>query len=433
MKRKLSVFLICLCVLLGGKLPLLAQVSVGIGEKPVEGAILQLKTIGDATSNGSVNATQGFGFPRVELSDNQNLYPMFLADPTNSSSGPNSNYAANKSSIDKSHTGLVVYNVGSLFSPGLYFWNGSEWRVFYDATAEPAMAVLNCNGAAMTPGQQVMGGTAIIAGTILQIPYTGSNGGSFNGVTLNSVGNTNVKASIAGGMLSVGNGVLNFSLSGMPTVDQQAPNGIKFDLTPFLAANPGITGCNEVVVGEILEATIETSAVMGYMMKAVDEDGIENYYVKADSPDGKFSIRVRVPGSVDNIAIDNQNINLQIRTNQSTAQTIIWNYMSNWSGGQVEGAKMSTVPSKRWGGMEGSATAWTDSGTGNTGYWGQRGIYDGSGPEYRRYSWIPLGPENNVAYEIHMMCALDTPTPTTNISTTKLKVYIKFTQVTAAN
>lgn len=437
MKTKLAIFIVCLFTLLCGNPYLFAQVSIGVDEEPVKGAVLQLKTIKDTNSNGSVNATQGVGFPRVELSDNTNLYPMFLADPTDSSSGPSAEYAANKANIDKAHTGLVVYNSGTQLGQGLYYWNGSEWRVFADASAEPASAMINCAGATMTPAQQINGGTAIIAGTVLQIPYTGSNGGSFNGATLVSTGNPNVTATIVGGMLSAGNGVLNFALSGIPTVNQQAPNGITFDLTDFLNVNTGITGCNEITVGNVLTASHETTAVMGYLMWTVDDKGNDagttGYALQCNSPDGKFSARVRVPSAISTIAKGNQNINIQVRNNQSAAQTVIWNYSTTWSGGFVQYANMFNMPAQQWGGIRGSGTLWTSAANTDAydGYWGDKGIYDGDGPEYRRYTWIPLGETNKVSYEIHVMCALDTATPNVAVSPTKLKVYIKFTQVTA--
>lgn len=352
-----------------------------------------------------------------------------------------------KSSTDKTTivnptTGLLVYNTGNnvnFSTVGYMFWDGDQWRIFANASAESASATLNCSGTSMSPSQQVVGGTPIISGTVLQIPYSGSNGGSFNGTTLTSVGNPDVKATISGGMLSVGNGMLNFSLSGTPTIDQQAPNGITFDLANFLSSNTGITGCNEVTVGNVLTASIEETSVMGYLMYTTDNTGNDvgttGYTLQCNSPDGKFSARVRVPSGVSSIAIGNQYINIQIRNNQDAAQTVIWNYNTIYSGGTVAGANTLTIPAKRWGGNNSdSGSTWYNATAYNTaygGYMGNIGIYDGSGPEYRRYTWIPLGANNKVSYEILVMAALDTPTPGTAVSPEKLKVFIKFTQVTA--
>lgn len=303
---------------------------------------------------------------------------------------------------------------------------------------------MNCAGATLSPAQQIIGGTAITGGTVLQIPYTGSNGGSFNGASLVSTGNSDVTATISGSMLSVGNGVLSFTLTGTPTVSQQAPNGITFDLQPFLDQNPGITGCTSVTVGNVLSASVETRAVMGLLSYKMDMTGndtnTEGYVLECNTPDGKYSIRVRVPYSVPNgtISLGSPYINVQLRNNQDTSQTMIWNYNAVFSGGSnFAGANVLVVPSQVWGGStlneDGIGTTWENAS--NTlyggGYWGNIGIYDGTGPEYRRYTWIPLGDENKVSYEVHTMAALESSSPTTPVAPTRLKVYIKIDQVTA--
>jgi len=342
-------------------------------------------------------------------------------------------------------TGLLVYNTGasaSFTTVGYMFWDGSQWRLFADTSSEPASAVLNCAGAQMSPSQQIVNGTAIIAGTVLQVPYTGSNGGVFNGATLVSSGNPGVTATIANGMLSVGNGMLNFSLSGLPTLAQQAPAGITFDLTPFLNANTGVTGCSQVTVGNILTASIEEVAVMGNFMLVTDntgnDTGTQYYALQCNSPDGKFSVRAEVPVSQTSVRSGNQYLNIQVRNNQSSDIPVIWNFSTHYgaSGGSWDGSGVLTIPPQRWGGDQDSGNNWTNatgSNSSNGAYWGQVGIYDSAnnGPEYRRYTWIPLGANNKVSYEITVMVALDTTTPTTAVHPTLIKCYIKFNQVTA--
>jgi hypothetical protein len=343
--------------------------------------------------------------------------------------------ATDKVTIKDPTAGLLVYNTGteSTFTIiGYMFWDGTQWRLFANTSSESAKAVLNCAGAQMSPSQQITGGTAIVAGTVLQIPYTGSNGGSFNGATLVSTGNPDVTATIAGGMLGVGNGMLNFALSGTPTVAQQAPNGITFDLTPFLNANTSISGCNEVTVGNVLSASIEETAVMGNLMLMTDNLTSTEYYgVQCNSPNGKFSVRVGVPTTTTTVAYGNQTLNVQVRNNQSTEETVIWNFMTEYDG-HICTPGVLKIPSQRWGGDMDSGNTWTSYNNNNV-YWGQVGIYDAqnTGPEYRRYTWIPIGENNKVSYEITVMAALDTATPTVAVSPTKVKCYIKFTQVTA--
>jgi len=349
--------------------------------------------------------------------------------------------ADDKITIPNPTTGLLVYNTGADASfpvLGYMFWDGVQWKMFASSTAEAARAQVYCSGAQMSPGQQVVGGTAIISGSFLQVPYGGSNGGSFNGVTLTSIGNPNVTATLVGGMLSVGNGVLNFSLEGTPTLEQQAPNGIHFDLTPFYDANPGINGCNDVVVGATLEASIEEKAVMGNFMLMTDNTGNDTntqyYALSCTSPDGKFSIRAEVPVTQTTVVAGNQWLNVQVRNNSESAVPVIWNFCTDY-GGSLVTAGVLTIPPQRWGGDQDSGGTWTNatgSNTNNGAYWGQRGIYDAenNGPEWRRYTWIPLG-DSKVAYEAVIMVALDTTTPTVAVSPTLVKCYIKFTQVTA--
>jgi hypothetical protein len=105
-------------------LSLNAQVTIGMGKEPTVGSLLQLKENED-TDDGT-NATKGLEFPRVQLIDENNLYPMFY---DKSAAGVTSDYKQNKTVLDKTHTGLVVYNTSnaSPFQKGLYVWNGSKW------------------------------------------------------------------------------------------------------------------------------------------------------------------------------------------------------------------------------------------------------------------------------------------------------------------
>jgi len=348
--------------------------------------------------------------------------------------------AADRTTIPNPTTGLLVYNTGtnpSFPTVGYMFWDGLAWKIFANASAEPAIAAMDCEVADMNPGQQVIGEKPLIAGTLLQIPYHMSNGGSFSGITLTSVGNPNVKATIAAGTLTMGSGVLNFSLTGTPTINQQAPNGIVFDLTPFIQANPGITGnCSSVAVGDILSASILSTAVMGYLALGYDNTGNDNgaqvYSLQCNSPDGKFSIRVYQQTGVSSIVPGNGYWpNVQIRNNLDSTVAIIWNYCTQY-GGLIVGSGVLSIPSQVWGGNN-DGTSWVNSGaTGvRAGWWGNPGIYDasGGGPEYRRYTWIPAGTDK-VSYEARIMAAIDA-TRVQSGPPEEMKVYIKIEEVAA--
>lgn len=102
-----------------------AQVTIGSSSSPPAGAILQLKNI-EGGANG-VTADRGLALPRVKLTDPNNLYPMFLESDGVT---PTSEYMANKSNIDLSHTGLLVFHTEncSMNGKGVYVWAKDVWR-----------------------------------------------------------------------------------------------------------------------------------------------------------------------------------------------------------------------------------------------------------------------------------------------------------------
>jgi len=206
---------------------------------------------------------------------------------------------------------------------------------------------------------------------------------------------------------------------------------------PFLKANPGITGsCTSVTVGNTLNAKIEDAAVMGYLMLTTDntgnDTGTQGYTLQCNSPDGKFSIRVRIPATTTTIAYGDQTINVNVRNNLGVMDTVIWSYNTEY-GAYLGNAGILAIPSQVWGGDGDTGVTWANVTNANIGFWGNIGIYDASnrGPEYRRYTWIPMGAANKVSYEAHIMAAIDEPNPSLPISPTALKVYIKLEQVTA--
>jgi hypothetical protein len=106
-----------------------SQVTIGMGEAPVKGALLQLKE--KEVLDDSSNATKGLNLPRVKLSNKNSLYPMFLNNPEDPASGANMDYSVDKLTLDRQHTGLMVYNLtidpSNGFEPGIFMWNGKTW------------------------------------------------------------------------------------------------------------------------------------------------------------------------------------------------------------------------------------------------------------------------------------------------------------------
>lgn len=125
---QIALRMLLLVVLSAFTLGVQAQVAIGSGEPPVSGAGLQVKEITNV-SGGNVNSYRGINFPRVHLTDSKNLYPMFLSNPDDPTSGPASEYMVNKNSIDTEHVGLIVYNIGDAgIDPGIYYWDGEKWE-----------------------------------------------------------------------------------------------------------------------------------------------------------------------------------------------------------------------------------------------------------------------------------------------------------------
>jgi len=125
-----------------------AQVTIGTGEEPVGGALLQLKDK-ENISDGSMNAIRGMVLPRVNLSEKKQLFPMFLNNPEAPGSGANSEYSTNKSSLDKSHTGLIVYNLNEDDNKelclGLNQWNGEQWNCFQHKIGNAIATIKDCS------------------------------------------------------------------------------------------------------------------------------------------------------------------------------------------------------------------------------------------------------------------------------------------------
>jgi len=99
-----------------------SQVSIGINEAPVDGALLQLKNIPNVI-DGSANSTKGMMLPRVQLTSMETLSP--IADDTDVS-------------LRELYKGTIVWSVGSycynneLIFPGILLWNGDNWSSLVD-------------------------------------------------------------------------------------------------------------------------------------------------------------------------------------------------------------------------------------------------------------------------------------------------------------
>jgi hypothetical protein len=98
-----------------------SQITIGMTEQPVKGALLDIKTVVDADSIGGYSATKGISCPRVKLESKTQLKPMYTymgADtPTDADA--------------RRHRGLLVYNLvddqDEDLEEGFYYWDGYAW------------------------------------------------------------------------------------------------------------------------------------------------------------------------------------------------------------------------------------------------------------------------------------------------------------------
>ncbi len=198
----------------------LSQVTIGSRDAPASGALLDLKENEEGIS------TKGLLLPRVLLSRKDQLYPMFLANPTDSASGPNSNYQTNKADLDKSHTGLIIYNLTDSKDAGLYYglnqWDGKQWvslQRIGEATrfAEVVCTDISVNGiytagTPVNPSNYIRLNLNVIEAGIYTITATSGNGYNFyvSGVVSNT-GQMTVDMPCTGTPVASGDNNLTFT------------------------------------------------------------------------------------------------------------------------------------------------------------------------------------------------------------------------------
>jgi hypothetical protein len=150
-----------------------SQVTIGIPDEPVKGALLDLKA--KAADSENVTAVDGKGgglvLARVKLKDKNTLEPFI---PLNSAEWSGGNLSATK----KAHVGMMVYNLytDSYFLPGIYVWDGNIWVPYQNADA----SVTASNGLTKTGDNIKLGGTLTDSTAIVQgehaLSFIGGNG-----------------------------------------------------------------------------------------------------------------------------------------------------------------------------------------------------------------------------------------------------------------
>ncbi len=321
--------------------------------------------------------------------------------------------------------GLMVYNIGSTFPRGYYYWNGSEWRVWEsNSSVPPTIAELLCEGATLSPSVYYSGSPYI--GT-LKIPYTGGSGGRFEGGT--SVTANGLTFELQGGKLEVGSGELVFNVTGDPENSSPAATSfpVNSSLISFYKDNCTVT------VGDQINADIKNIAVMGPLTYTTE--GRAGYATVIDTPDGKFSIRCFLP-----VGNTFASVSLQIRSNSSTAVDIMANEAWMWGGMGGNEHNQLRLPPNQWCGSGTSTSALQNASVQsatNFESWGNEGVYASNRPEQRHYSFTAYDTNEKEFYNMRFTMGSSTPGSVANetncpggtCSTTK--VFFTIEQITA--
>jgi len=207
----------------------MAQVTIGSLIEAKATAILDLKE----NNLNDFNTTRGLTYPRVELQQNDMLYPMFSSDL---------DYLSNKPFIDEKHTGLTVYNKtdNQIFTEGIYQWDGKKWQAVNNYELTPtAVGDIDCSRIRMYPATYQAG---VPYSGVLVVPYFNGNGGYYTSATI--INNNNFTMKLQPGKLNIGYGELYFQVSSnSPTFS--SPQKTRVNISDLL----GGSGCQNVLVG----------------------------------------------------------------------------------------------------------------------------------------------------------------------------------------
>lgn len=174
------------------------------------------------------------GSDTIPTKNNQNIYQMGRVSVGTSNGHPSAAlniYANNKgvllprvtltgsndiTTVANPAKGLLVYNTGDdtqFAISGFLYWNGNTWMKFSDrATVPPSITSLLCNGAQLTPSTYA--NNKDYSG-ILEVPYTGGNGASYEGGE--QLGPVNrLYYNLQPGTLEYGNGKITYAVTGKP-------------------------------------------------------------------------------------------------------------------------------------------------------------------------------------------------------------------------
>jgi hypothetical protein len=115
-----------------------------------------------------------------------------------------------RDAIENPTDGMVIYNTKTKC---LNFFNFDRWFEVCGNLIVGKISSLDCSAAIIS--EPIPFGFNISANSIVEIPYTGGNGGSYNLGSVSSTGVTGLTASVEGDTLVLGDGFVNIAVSGV--------------------------------------------------------------------------------------------------------------------------------------------------------------------------------------------------------------------------
>lgn len=252
-----------------------AQVTIGSGERPVSGAILDLKQI-KGVVDGEYDSYKGLMLPRVMLSKKNELFPMFLSNPEDPTSGANAEYTTNKTNLDKSHTGLIVYNLNENDDEelclGLNQWDGEQWNCFESKMGNAQFEEVSCDN--ITIGGRYVEGKPLDASNYISINLSVVKEGAFT-----------IKVETTNGYSFYGTGV---ALSKGPLAVELTGQGQP------IAAQTDILTINGLILEAGCTPSIQVSSSLAEFSLSCSDIVVSGSYKKGTPLTADNTIKVRV-------------------------------------------------------------------------------------------------------------------------------------------
>lgn len=184
--------------------------------------------------------------------------------------------SAQRNGIISPAEGLIIYNTTEKC---INYHNNSTWMSMCGAS-RGMIAALNCGSAANT-GLLISGTPA--SGVSASVPYTGSNGGAYFSEDVASTGVTGLTASHSGGTLNIGNGSINYVISGTPSSTGTADFAVAVGGQSCMLSIPVVTG------GTIASFDCSSSSTTGTLISGSPASGVSSSIPYTGGNGGAYS------------------------------------------------------------------------------------------------------------------------------------------------